>query len=194
METIPTDRFVEWCAARHIQPDDRYSPPECLVYVPPCRHHRFWPVPERAAEIPFFASHLLAGFDPWAECFAWPRGGVWPDWGSSERIAQSVQDVILRGAGVPPDLHGAVRFTRDELPKLVTVIFAKLAFGWSVIDDLFVVPDHGRQFLQTDHHDVVHVEFSDSKYIAPFIKHMADEDYALPTELPDATFKKPDWM
>ena len=33
------------------------------------------------------------------------------------------------------------------------MLFAYLAFGWCVDDDLFFVPDHGRQLLHADHHD-----------------------------------------
>ena len=66
-------------------------------------------------------------------------------------------------------------------------------FGWSVPDDLFVVPDHGRQLLQTDHHDVVHVDFAEEGMVEPFVRHTAEE-YPLPTEPPDWTFKRPDWM
>jgi hypothetical protein len=109
-------------------------------------------------------------------------------------MKDQVRDNVLISAGVPLGIEGAVRFSDAETDKLVTAIFAQLVFGGSVVDDLFVVPDHGRQFLQTDHHDVVHVCFADQKRIKPFIAHMAREDYALPDELPDETFKKPDWM
>lgn len=151
-------------------------------------------MPGRAAEVPFFVSHLLAGLDPWAECVLWPRGGAWPRAGGVERPGDQVRGVVLQGAGIPAGCEGAVRYGAGEADKLVAVLFAHLVFGWSVPDDLFVVPDHARQMLQTDHHDVVHVAFADEAGVEPFVRHMANEEYLLPKEPPDPTFKKPGWM
>jgi hypothetical protein len=77
-----------------------------------------------------------------------------------------VRDVLLRGAGIPGGWVGAVRFDRGEEDALVAVLYASLAFGWCVDDDLFFIPEHGRQLLQTDHHDVIHVECSSEERVA----------------------------
>ena len=61
-------------------------------------------------------------------------------------------------------------------------------------DDLFFIPDHGRQLLQTDHHDVIHVRCADEARVLELVKHMEQEGYALPTEPPDATFIWQAWM
>ena len=194
MELISPDEFLEWSRRRSIEPDKRYAPPQCLVYVLKARHHRFWEVPERPAAIPYFVSHLLVGLGRWSHCHVWPRGGVWPQAEGTDRPDDRVRDVMLRGVGIPGGFEGAVRYGEDELDRLITVVFAQLLFGWSVPDDLFVIPDHGRQFLQTDHHGVVHVNFAEQAFIELFVKHMADQDYSLPTDLPDATFRRPKWM
>jgi hypothetical protein len=76
MQPISNEEFLKWAALREIAADARYSPPRCLTYLPNRPHHRFWAVPERAAAIPFFVDHLLAGMDPWSECYLWPRAGV----------------------------------------------------------------------------------------------------------------------
>jgi hypothetical protein len=65
--------------------------------------------------------------------------------------------------------------------------------GWTH-DDLFVVPDHGQQFLGLDHHHVVHVQCASEPELQRFIDHMARAGYRLPDEIPDATFKRPHWM
>ncbi len=77
---------------------------------------------------------------------------------------------------------------------MLTAVFTQLTFGWSVTDDLFVVPDHGRQMILTDHHGVVHAQFLDQRRIEPFVRDMREQGYPPPVELPDETFKKPDWM
>lgn len=194
VDLISADKFLAWTDTVGIAPDGRYAPPQCLVYVPHRPHHRFWAVPGRAAELPFFVSHLLAGLDPWSACVVWPRGGVWPQLYGDDRPGDQVRRIILGGAGVPAGYEGAVRFTAAEADKLTAVVFAHLVLGWSVPDDLFIIPDHGRQMLQTDHHDVVHVEFAEAEAVEPFVRHMAEEEYLLPADPPDQTFKRPDWM
>ena len=74
------------------------------------------------------------------------------------------------------------------------MLFAYLAFGWCVDDDLFFVPDHGRQLLQTDHHDVIHVECASEDRVRRLVAHMDEAGYELPEEPPDETFRRPAWM
>jgi hypothetical protein len=66
--------------------------------------------------------------------------------------------------------------------------------GCCVRDDLFIVPDHGRQLINTDHHGVVHVACQETARLLQFIEHMTLGGYELPQDLPDATFKRPSWM
>jgi hypothetical protein len=101
---------------------------------------------------------------------------------------------VLRGAGVPDGWAGPVRYRREEEEAVIAVLFAYLAFGWCGDDDLFFIPDHGRQLLQTDHHDVIHVECATEERAQELVAHMANEAYPLPTESPDCTFKRPAWM
>ena len=197
MELIRQGDFLEWAKRLNIRPDDRYAPPECLVYHPHRTHSRFWESPERAAGLPFFLAHMLTGLERWDECSVWPRGGRWPEADAiaeEVRIKDAVHGVILRSTGVPAGHEGAVRYGADEVDRLVTLLFGQVVFGWSVHDDVFVIPDHGRFMLSVDHHDVIHVEFREGADAAKYVEHMASEKYFLPDELPDETFKKPDWM
>ena len=199
MDLVDANDFLAWCRGHGIGPDERYSEPRCLVYTERPRHARFWDVPARAAQVPHFVAHLLAGGGDWSHCQVWPRGGAWPRDdvrlpAAEDGPGDCVRGIILGAAGVPPGYRGAVRFGREELGQLIAVLFAQVVFGWTVSDDLFVVPDHGRLFLHTDHHDVVHVEYAGEGAVGPFIEHMARGKYALPEELPDETFKRPDWM
>lgn len=193
MELIPTSEFLSWARTHEIAPDERYSAPQCLVYAPVRPFHRFWEIPQDAVEIPSFILHLLDGFDPWTHCYLFPRDG-WPHDAAADRHGDDVYALILNAAGIPANFDGAVQYKAAEASKLVAAVFAALVFGWSVQDDLFVVPDHSQQLLQTDHHHVVHVQFADEHRVEPFIKHMASQHYLLPTDLPDRTFKRPDWM
>jgi hypothetical protein len=194
MDLVPNEQFFARLSTTEVAPDTRYAEPRCLVYVPYRSAHRMWDVPGRASAVPSFVSALLAGMDPWSSCYVWPRGGVWAAEDEHSQVGDRVRGVILSGAGVPAGFAGAVKVAAEEADRLVAVVFAYLSFGWNVRDDLFIVPDHARQLLHTDHHDVVHVEFAHDSRVVPFVEHMKAKRYALPDELPDATFKKPDWM
>jgi hypothetical protein len=105
-----------------------------------------------------------------------------------------VREVILRGAGIPIGLSGAILFGRNEESSILTVLFTSFAFGCCVDDDLYVIPQHGRQIVQTDNHGVVHATCQDEQRIRELVAHMDGAGYELPTELPDGTFKSPSWM
>jgi len=87
-----------------------------------------------------------------------------------------------------------VQFSRNEFDKLVTLIFSTTIFGWSVGEDLYVVPNDGRSVLQTDHHEVIHVCFRVEDDLEDFVKGMDARGFVLPDVVPDATFKQPSWM
>jgi hypothetical protein len=87
-----------------------------------------------------------------------------------------------------------MRYSRSEQFAVSAVMFAYLAFGWCSDDDLFFIPDHGRQVIQTDHHDVIHVECADEGRVLEFVSHLESAGYLLPVEPPDATFLWPRWM
>src|SRR5687768_10066464 len=79
MEIVLTEDFFSWAAGRGIEPDR--APPEAgwVSFEEGVGDDRFWVVPERAAGIPFFLGHLLAGLEAWNACYVWPRGGTWVD-------------------------------------------------------------------------------------------------------------------
>jgi hypothetical protein len=77
---------------------------------------------------------------------------------------------------------------------VLAVLFVYLALGGCVVDDLFFIPDHGRQLIQTDHHQVIHAECASAERAEQLVRHMAEEGYDLPTKPPDGTFRRPTWM
>ncbi len=194
MEAVRGDEFLRWAVEVGIGFDPRYPDARCLSLLPPSSHARFWVLPRDPATWPLFVTSLLFGLDEWATGLLWPRCGAWPDTGQSRSLNESVRGVVLRGAGIPSGWAGAVRFHRDEEDVLATVLFAFLTFSWSVVDDLFFIPDHGRQLVQTDHHDVIHAECASEGRVRQLVEVMAEAGYELPTEPPDWTFKRPAWM
>jgi hypothetical protein len=194
MELIPPDDFFEWINSNGIGYNEEYPDSNDLRYGSIAKHARFWRTPFEARRVPFFIHRLLSGLSPWNECIIWPHEGYWPHAEIRNRIDFQVRDTFLRAAGIPDGFCGAAKFPITEHAGLVSAIFAQVIFGWSDPDDVYVIPDHARQFLETDHHDVIHASFSSESQVQPFIDHMAAVDFPLPDELPDWTFIKPPWM
>jgi hypothetical protein len=194
MELIESKDFLKSLNDLGIGFDPRYPHSGCLSLLPPNDHSRFWVLPQDPHVWNHFATSLIESLDDWNFGYLWPRNGSWPDWNRSENHNEKVRDLILQGVGIPSGWAGSVRFFRNELSSLIGVLYAYLAFGWCSEDDLFFIPNHGHQLLQTDHHDVVHVGCKSEERISDLISHMSRSGYELPTELPDETFKWPSWM
>jgi hypothetical protein len=194
LQAVTNHDFLTWAAKLGIGFDDRYPESRSLRILSPEDHARFWELPRDPATWTHIAHSILEGLDPWASGYLWPRAQVWPTAADSTADFERVRHVMMRGAEIPDGWTGAVRYDRGETDKLLTVLFVYLAFGWHSFDDLFFIPDHGRQILGTDHHDVIHVMCQTEDRIQDFVEHMREAGYELPTELPDETFRRPSWM
>ena len=73
-------------------------------------------------------------------------------------------------------------------------MFIQTVFGWQLYDDLYFIPDHGHQFIQTSHLGVIHLDCSQEEDVEQAVRKLEELGWNLPTELPDETFKRPSWM
>src|SRR4029079_7065354 len=128
-----------------------------LTFKPDPNEDRFWEIPPEAERRPYMALSLLELMGAWSSCYVWRPMGNWPESADPLRINDKVELQILSGLSIPLGTTDIVEFTRDELHKLVTLIFSTTVFGWSVGEDLQIVPDHGRFIVKTSHHNVIHV-------------------------------------
>jgi hypothetical protein len=192
MQAVTSEDFRRWLAGAGIGFDPQY--PDYLTLLPASNNARFWVVPADAVTWPHFITALLGGLDEWESGYLWPLEGVWPASARSKSANERVRDVMLRGAGIPDGWAGAVRFDRAEHGAVIAVLFVAVVFGWHGPDDLFFVPDHARQIVRTDHHDVLHAECGSDGRIGELVGHMATAGYDLPAEPPDWTFIRPAWM
>jgi hypothetical protein len=165
-----------------------------LVFQPDPQQDRFWEVPVEPERRPYFLQCFLELMGDWQDCYAWRHLGSWPESAEPLRINDVVEWQILKGLGLPLGTADVVRFERAELDKLVTLMFSTTVFGWSVGEDLYLVPDHARYIVQTDHHNVIHVSCRSSADVNEWVRQMEERGFALPEEVPDSTFKRPDWM
>jgi hypothetical protein len=193
MQTLTEPEFLAWADRAGLALDPRYPESAVLVHPDPDQD-RFWEIPAEPECRPYFIVSLLELMGDWQACYAWRHLGAWPESADRLRINDVVELQILRGLGLPLGTGDVVKFERAELDKLVTLMFSTTVFGWSVGDDLYVVPEDARYILKTDHHDVIHVSFRNSADVDVWISQMQERGFSLPTDVPDATFKQPDWM
>jgi hypothetical protein len=194
MKSISEAEFLQWAATKGLRPDPLYPQSAVLKFHDALEDARFWEVPFEPHRRPHFIQSLLELLGDWQLCYVWRHMGSWPASVDPLRINDVVEFQILRGLGLPLGTADVVEFSRKELDKLVTLLFSTTVFGWSVREDLYVVPDHARAMLQTDHHRVIHAicrEFTDVQH---WVTKMAHAGFSLPEAVPDPTFKIPSWM
>jgi len=194
MKTLRETEFLRWANRLGLFIDERYPQSAVLSFQPDPQLDRFWEVPPEPERRPYFVASMLDLMGDWHSCHVWRHLGSWPEAADASRINDVVELQILKGLALPLGTADVVQFSRSELDKLVTLIFATTIFGWSVGEDLYVVPNDGRYVLQTDHHEVIHVCFRVESDLADFVKGMEARGFPLPDAVPDATFKQPSWM
>lgn len=194
MRTQREDEFIGWAERSGFQIDPRYPQSAVLRFDPDPQRDRFWEVPSKPEARPYFIASLLDCMDAWEACFVWRHMGSWPRSVVPERINDVVELRILHGLGLPLGTNKVLEFSRNESDRLVTLLFSTTIFGWCVDQDLYVVPNDGRHLLKTDHHGVIHVSFRTDDSLSLFVNEMDRRGFRLPSEVPDSTFKQPDWM
>jgi hypothetical protein len=195
MRTVTADEFLHWAAGKGLALDPEY-PDSAVLDFQGGSDSRFWVVPAQSERRPYFIASLLELMGEWQTCYAWRHLGGWPFRGSVEprRVNDAVELRILEGLGMPLGTADVVVFDLNDFDTLTTLLFSTTIFGWSGGQDLYVVPNHARQVLQTDHHGVIHVSFRDPSDTGHWVAEMSRRGFDLPDELPDATFKRPSWM
>jgi hypothetical protein len=196
MKTLPETEFLQRAEKWGLVIDPKYPQSAVLTFCGDADHARFWCVPPEPECRPYFVTSFLELFGDWKSCFVWRHRGSWPDANhiDPKRINDVVEYHILKGLGLPLGTADVVEFERGEFGVLATLLFSTTVFGWSVNEDLYVLPDNARYLLQTDHHEVIHVEFRHEPDVAFLVTEMANRGFLLPDELPDETFKQPDWL
>jgi hypothetical protein len=194
MKTHSEAQFLAWAERSGLHIDPRYPQSAVLAFRPDPEQDRFWQVPEAPQRRPYFIESLLELMDDWNSCYVWRHLGSWPGPAVPDRINDVVELRILDGLGVPLGTSAVLELSRSEFDKLVTLLFTTTVFGWSVAEDLYVMPDHGRYLLQTDHHGVIHVSFRSETDLDRSVAEMDHRGFPLPDAVPDLTFKQPSWM
>jgi hypothetical protein len=194
VQSLTEKSFLKWANDRGMGLDDQYPESAVLSFKPDLQQDRFWEIPSNPEQRPYFVASILSLLGNWNICYVWRHLGSWPDSADPNRINDQIELQILRGIGLPLGTADVVAFSRAEFNQLVTLIFSTTVFGWSVGEDLYIVPDHAQHIVQTDHHGVIHVSFKRSEEISSFVAEMDGRGFPLPEDVLDETFKRPEWM
>jgi hypothetical protein len=161
MQSHPEAEFLAWAEARGIVVPPGHPQYPQLAFRDSAEERRFWVVPEKPEQRSFFLACVLELLDDWRSCWVWRHCGSWPSRQHVDpnRINDRVELVILEGLKIPVGTTDVVEFSQSEFDRLVSLLLSTSMFGWSVGEDLYVVPDNGCCIVKTDHHGVVHVEF-----------------------------------
>ena len=194
MKSLTENQFLKWAEQHGIGIDENYPNSAVLSFVPDPDLDRFWEVPEEPERRPYFIELMLKIIGNWQSCYVWRHLGNWPQEPNYQRPNDKVEYQILSGIGLPMGTADIVMFEIKDLDKLVTLIFSTTIFGWSVGEDLYIIPDNAQYMLKTDHHGVLHVSFRNHEDLDKSVKEMKEDGFPLPGEIPDPTFKRPEWM
>ncbi len=194
MKRHSQSEFLAWAHERGMALDQRYPESASLIFASTQRFDRFWLVPREPERRPHFLRCMVDAFGPWSSYHCWRHLGRWPAECDKEPIDDQIEDVILRGIGLPVGSADVVEFSLSEQAKLLTLLLSTTIFGRTVGEDVYLVPDTALGFLKTDHHGVIHASFKAKALMIAHIRRMKEQGFPLPDEVPDATFKVPEWM
>ena len=194
MKVHSESHFLSWASSQGLGLDPRYPKSNSLIFLPDTELARFWVVPAEPERRPYFLRWMLDAFGVWSSYYCWRHLGVWPGKPDEGRPNDQIEHAILHGLGLPEGGTDVIEFDASEKVQLITLLLSTTIFGWSVGEDLILVPDTARGTLKISHHTVVHASFKEEKMMLTFIREMEEAEFPLPTEVPDATFKVPSWM
>jgi predicted RNA binding protein YcfA (HicA-like mRNA interferase family) len=165
MKTLGEAQFLDWAAGKGLHLDPQY-PQSAVLTFHGASEARFWQVPFEPHRRPHFLDSLLKLLGDWEFCCVRRHMGSWPSAVDPRCINDVVELQILTGLGLPLGTARVVAVARDELEKLVTLIFSTTIFGWSVGEDLYKVREVIR-LLETECWVLVSTEGSHRQFKHP---------------------------
>ena len=145
-----------------------------VAVVEPTNAACFYHSVKAASGKPHFAASVVDLLDPWQCCRVWKR---FPTWSYGIRDDAAIKDRVwgknIETAGIPAGFTGAINFDRKQFDALISLLFTQMCFGWSVNDDVYVIPDHCEQLVALTHHEVAYVTFRKTDRLEKYVRDMA---------------------
>jgi hypothetical protein len=187
VRALSLSEFLAWAADHGLKPDPRFPGSTFPTFDPNPELYRFWEYPRDAASRPRFLSRMLQLAGPWHTCFVRRLGG-WPALGEASGAGERVAHQIFVALGMPMGTNGIAAFDASERDALVSLLLVSTVFGWSAVDDLFLVPDPPRYLLKTEHHGLMQVCFRTRSDLDDYVRAMETARFALPSSAPEGGF------
>jgi hypothetical protein len=194
MKTYSEEQFLKWAEEHGVIVDERYPGSAELTFTSGSDLSRFWIVPSQPKKRPRFLAAMLRLLGKWHSCRVWRHMGRWPERPGRRCASDRVELQILKGIGMPMGTDDVVEFMRTDRDRLTALLFTTTVFGWSVAEDLYLVPNDAQYIVETSHHGLVYVYFRQLEDLHQFVEGMNRAEFPLPDTVPDWTIEIPDWM
>lgn len=194
MRVVANEDFLRWANAGGLILDPRYQHSLQLVFRDDPDRCRFWVPAGVPSDLPGFLATSITLASVSGPYWVRPRGGGRFIHGETASFREGLIDRALAAVAIGPDVWGALVFDRTDWGDLLFVATAFFTFGWSVRQDLEIIPEDRSCCLMLGHHGEMTVQFATAERLAEFVRGMEDKGYPLPSDVPDATFKRPEWM
>jgi hypothetical protein len=170
MQLLLDADFTKWRAAAGIANHPRF--PLNLVFSQDPKGQRSWLPTGRITDLPGFLQAAVTLVSDQGPVLLYRKGG--DTWYEDEGapIGNHIIDRVLEAVGVPRDFHGALAFDNHEWRDLYLVISTFAVWGWSVGEDLFIIPKNGSCVLMTSHHGELLANFPSAEALEQFRKSM----------------------
>ena len=194
MQLLPDGEFLRWLEAGGITNDPRWPRAQALTFGELHEHRRWWLPSEVVSELPSFIGAALVLSSTTGPYWLYRHGGgIWYD-GDDGTLRNQIIDRMVSITGIPSGFAGAVGLALSEWRDILILTTAFYVFGWSVGEDLYIIPDDRSCILMISHHGELSVDCASAAQLEAFVQGMREAGYDLPDHLPDGTFKRPDWM
>jgi hypothetical protein len=160
MQILEDVRFFGWLQQRGIVSDPARGTGDRLTFAEGEPVERRWRPGGIVSDTPDFAWGMLSAAMQGGPWWLWRRGGgPWMDeFGEKGGMRNASLDRLLEGLGFG-GASGALRLGVKELADLWLIVNAFFVFGWSVGEDLYVVPEDCSCVLLFSHEGYVEARF-----------------------------------
>jgi len=175
MNLIPEAEFARWRSDVDILPHPRFPSSLAFRQAPDCQQS--WLPAGRITDLPgFLQTAVSLARGDGSVCLYRKGGGAWYE-GDDAPIGNHIIDRVLQGLGIPRDFEGAISFVGREWRDMYLLISTFFVWGWSVGEDLYIIPENVSCVLMTSHHGELFAMFPGTEALAQFQAAMASSGH-----------------
>ena len=175
MQLVAEDEFVGWATEVGIARHPRF--PLNLAFIQTPDSYQSWLPTGRITDLPGLLQTAVGIASSDGATLLYRKGGEsWYE-GEDAPIGNRIIDRVLEALAVPRDFAGALSFEATEWRDLYLVISTFFVWGWSVGEDLYIIPKNGSCMLMTSHHGELFAMCPTVDALTRFEAEMAQRDH-----------------